>query len=374
MSQEVIEYERRGRRRTSPGWYVGEVLSGVVLLFGAAGHWKLCEFVRRESGTPDLDPIWVGAVWLWVLPAVLWGVMVGRPGIRWKMWGFMLIVYGVAIGYLMARVRVPFYSLTPYIWGQGWADVWWLIPVCVAGTIGMGLGTWWLGRGRKLVAKVVTVVAVLCGAIVWPFGYQRVCYWLEAREGAHQADRDWEEGRAMMIGEIQIIGSNFVRQGRRFIAAVAYDESSGLAFGTKHTDRLRTGYSRRVRERLATEGIPAWSLKGKVVSRSELRLLLDEPGGQEITTFPFYISKDVVVGVDSLETDWAEGRLSAPGKVIVAGRRSETRTSRRGGRVYVVQRATYPGVWFVKVNDEWIVAVTDDGRIIAWGLNGAYSG
>ena len=77
-------------------------LSPAILIVGLAIYWLLCLPLHGRRGFPELPPIYLAMIWMWVPPVILAAVFDDRARRRLK-W---LIGYGLVAGFLVAAGTV----------------------------------------------------------------------------------------------------------------------------------------------------------------------------------------------------------------------------------------------------------------------------
>jgi|GEM_PF-3443131 len=221
---------------------------------------------------------------------------------------------------------------------------------------------WRRKAGLATLAMGASLVALLLVAmVIAPFLYReyREARFDEIRRNEReQADRHWKRQEAeIYIGRAE--RDLYVREINGVTIRDEFDTQTGLHF--TFYDRGEA-YNTRVRELLASEGVPEWSMKPHLVRDTDLIAMLDSLDREEITKFPHELTDGIILMRRGTISRWNSHISNDKDSLSIVTRYVMISAGNEVEPVYVGTNPNYPRVIFIRSGSTMIHALHTEGR------------
>jgi hypothetical protein len=217
-------------------------------------------------------------------------------------------------------------------------------------------------RAYRFGCVVAGAVACLCGAVAWQFGLPA---W-SRRDGAAQAVKDWNAGRARLFVRDRS-AYDYRKWGLDFTHD--YDRETGLRVVRRPIDELRTpwydGYADGVVELLRRYGDPAWSARKYVLDDDELASYLKSPGLRRISEFPCHVTEEVVAVNGGEFSRWGCTTYGGGMRLVTRRYGKVELTAEPNQPLFVGRSRSHPRAVIIRVRNERVQVCDDQGLFIS---------
>jgi hypothetical protein len=330
-----------------------------VLVIGGFLYIVLCGPAITQRGFPPLDPAWTAMTYLWIFPILL-STAVPRPPFRRYLQELLAYCLVTALFNAAAVVidvpKVIDLSTMLIMTLVFFAPLHLIVGLLVVGIAG-GLRAITrrlaprLGPAVARGAHIVAIGGTVVLAIAFPLAFREWTFLVERVHARTQAEEEWNAGAAGLYE--QPSGDRVEHQ---------YDPATGLRYRDQwHETRFSKAYNQRVRELLAEQGVPAWSMQKYLVPDNELLALLDADDFDAVITFPHEVNANIVL----IRGGEGESGSTERDALLVAARESGVIRTRGDGTAAVARRPENPGVIFIRNGRQWIGAFHESGRLLS---------
>jgi len=300
-------------------------LSQLILVLGAALYALVCQPAIRSRGFPEIDPLWLAAPWLWVVPVILSGLFEGATKERRQdvliyivlstfflsstcivdaMVPHHVNVFEIAVGMIFLA---PLNLLIGFALEKGARAVFGLIRA--------------FAPAQETVPPVfplrvfVAGVLIVAATVSFPFINRMIDFKCARQRGVVEAEKDWVAGKAIWYVSREEEQTLFGASGN------AYCVSNGLKtvcwYGGVTDAVYQKAYRDIIAAKLAHYG-PAEKAK-HLFTREELKALLVSGRMKKVENFPLKCG----VAVISADGSYRSGKLGSsrgePCKYVYAG-------------------------------------------------------
>lgn len=184
--------------------------------------------------------------------------------------------------------------------------------------------------------------------------------------GGRQAQKDWSAGVAKhyYFAEGK---SHGIRRGE---VCYEYDRTTGFKNmpGVLVGESFAENYNSRIEALLKEHGSPDWSMKDFLINERELLSLLDIREIDPVLDFPYHLGDSIVLFKDDTSVNWSRGTESGDGLLLIITKADgRLFVGERSEAVYVIRKADFPGVVFVRNGAKWIGMFHEEsGRLLMW--------
>jgi hypothetical protein len=330
-----------------------------VLIMGGFLYIVLCGPAITQRGFPPLDPAWTAMTYLWFFPIVL-STAVARPPFRRYLQELAAYCLVTAL-FNAAAVVVDVPKVIDLTTTLLMTLIFFAPLHLVVGLLVVGIAAGLRAIGRRVAPRLSPAMAngvrngvvgsIVVLAIAFPFAYREWTFLVERVHARTQAEEEWNAGVAGLYEQPSV--DRVEHQ---------YDPATGLKYRDQwHETRFSKAYNRRVRQLLAEQGVPEWSMKKYLVPDNELLALLDADDFETVITFPHKVNANIVL------IRGGEGEAGSTEKeaLLVAAKESGVIRTRGDGVASVGRRPENPGVIFIRNGRKWIGAFHESGRLLS---------
>jgi len=368
---QTLDYARPELDRPGFGkWALACVLLAVFLV----GYGFLCAPWATRNMDYRIDDIWVGALHLWIFPLLLL-VLYLPPG---RFFRGILVAYAILSG-LCSVQRPPR--------GVEWTLICLIVILTIAFHIAIAcaivLGARFAitrvyphagehGQTQRTFRRASVAFIVVLVAAAFPFGYRSTAIAVRKIVQRRHADADWRNHTAAILKESPWDVNGFHSSSRISISSWV-DGDSGLPIRVCSPTDYQAEYVQRIDELLKAHGVTAWSQKERVVSEADFATMLTAKMTQ-ITVIPYDVTPGIEVNGGTV-VRWNGIVLHGGNDRFIKAKYSGTQAFQRDSicpgtftNAYFARLPRYPGVVFVRFDDDLVVACTDDGWILGYAL------